>query len=101
MAIFELLTDLPIRTRERVLAILDTPANERPAQDQAFIDARTPYLTNEVLRYDSNDYILEAEGNSIPTGYEGFKKGAFFRLLTGQNAGLYVNAGNECDAYQD
>lgn len=112
MSTFELKTQLPYQDQLELDRCLAIPAAKRTASEQAFLDAREPYQYNKVLRYDtsavatpqnphpqaSTDLILEAEGNTLPTGYSGFKKGAIFRDLDKTGRNVYINVGTSSSA---
>ena len=87
MAKFEILTDLPKSTQAEVARIQAISSGQRLASETAFLTALTPYLTNVIVQTDNSGYITVAEGYTLPTGYTGFKNGAFFRVLgrTGKN----------------
>ena len=87
MATFELISQLHVLAQERLTAINAKSSANRTTQESAFLAALLPYVDNKVLRYassgdatetQSNDLILEAQGNTLPTGYSGFKHGAKF-----------------------
>jgi len=98
MPTFELIADLPESDRNEIYRILAISASNRTTQEVAFLASRSPYQENEVVRYDSDDLILEAEGNTLPTGYSGFKQGAFFRDLDKSGNNLYFNTGTSTSA---
>src|SRR5437763_468373 len=112
MATFELKENLSKSFQKELARILAIPSASRLTSEANFLLARVPYQKNRVLRYDtdaiktpqqpnpqsSTDNILEAEGESLPTGYSGFKQGATFYLLTRTGRNLYVNVGDSTSA---
>ena len=81
MAIFRIKEDLPRETRDELTRIEAKSSGLRTTTEANFLTALLPYRTNRVLRWDttlvqgstsaghlSTDNILEAEGNSLPTG---------------------------------
>lgn len=113
MPTFELKSQLPKATQNELERVNAISSDRRTATEAAFLASRSQYVNNRVLRYDtagyvtpqnpnpqlSTDLILEAEGDTLPTGYSGFKLGAFFRLTSktsGRN--LYVNVGSSSSA---
>ena len=100
MSTFELLSQLSKRDQKKILKILAIDSASRTSAEASFLAARLPYQDNEIVRYgaktdlaDESGLILEAEGNSLPTGYSGFKVGAFFRDLDKTGNNLYLNTG--------
>lgn len=107
MATFELKSQLPKADQDELDRISALSAAARTTQEANFLAAYLRYVTNRVMRYDvvvgptaqnpspqtSTQYIVEAEGNSLPTSYEGFKKGAFFWKLNRDGANLFINVG--------
>lgn len=89
--IFEIKTDLPKQTQAEIDRIQAIPVGLRTTTDANFLTNLAPYLTNVIFLQDSAGLILHAEGNSLPTGYPGFKKGALYRLLTRSGRNLYEN----------
>lgn len=119
MATFEIKEQLDKSTQDRIDAINAKDSAIRTVEEAAFLAARLQYATNRIIRYDTNTpftredksgldkgetlststyLILEAEGNTLPVGYEGFKKGAFFRDLDRAGQNLYVNVGTASSA---
>ena len=97
---FELKANLPHETRREIDRIQAKDSGVRTTQETNFLTALTPYLTNEVLLYSEDLYIARAAGNSLPTGYEGFQKGAIFAevdVTTGEEV-LYQNVGTVSSA---
>lgn len=89
--------DLSVSVIERLEAINALSSGLRSATDAAFLAARLPYLTNQVLLKDQeNDLIVIACGNSLPTGVDGFKVGALFIDL--DSNGMYSNTGSTVSA---
>jgi len=95
---FELLAQLPKADQNEVTRILAKAAAIRTTAEASFIAARLPYQTQEVVRYDSDGLILEAEGNTVPEGYANFKQGAFFRDLDKAGMNIYINTGDSTTA---
>lgn len=112
MASFELKKDLPVETRERLEELLakEDAGITLTTTEQNFIDALEPYQDNRVISYDtdrrlsttqdaeSDALILEAEGNTLPSGYEGFKQGARFYHLDEAGFNVYINVGTSTNA---
>lgn len=112
MASFELKKDLPVETRERLEELLakEDAGITLTTTEQNFIDALEPYQDNRVISYDTDRrlsttqdaeadaLILEAEGNTIPSGYEGFKQGARFYHLDEAGFNVYINVGTSLNA---
>jgi len=98
MSTFELISQLSKGDQDEVVRIMAKTAATRTTAEVAFLAARLPYQTNEVVRYDSDGLILEAEGNTVPEGYEGFKQGAFFRDLDKAGMNIYINTGSSTTA---
>jgi len=103
MATFELISSLPVKTREELTRIQALSSGHRTTQEAAFLTALDPYIDNQVLRYDGSndateveltDLIIEAEGNTVPQSYEGFKQGALFRDLDKAGMNIYINVGD-------
>jgi len=94
MASFELKSQLSQRDQDEINRIDGIASASRTPSETSFATSRAPYFKNKVLRYDttgivteqnpnpqsSSDLILEAEGETLPTGYSGFKQGATFYL---------------------
>jgi len=78
---FEILTDLPATTQLEIARIQAIDSTKRLTSESNFLTSMAPYLTNSIVLTDSAGVILNAAGNSLPTGYANFKKGALFRLL--------------------
>lgn len=89
-------TDLPIPTIERLEAINAQSSGLRTAADAAFLAARLPYLTNQILLKDEDNLIVIASGNTVPTSVDGFKAGALFIDL--DSDAIYTNTGDETSA---
>ena len=111
--VFELKENLPKITQDRLAELLAKASAKRTTEESAFLASLEPYQVNKVISYDtthfdvpqepksatrSSDLILHAEGNTIPEGYEGFKKGALFRDLDASGGNLYVNVGDNTSA---
>lgn len=96
--IFELKSDLNKAARDEIDRIESIPVAQRLTSEAAFLTALAPYLTNEVIERDSEDLITKAAGNTVPTSYPGFKKGALFTKKDAVGGGLYQNTGDETSA---
>jgi hypothetical protein len=88
--------DLPISTIERLEAINAQSSGLRTAVDAAFLAARLPYLTNQILLEDPDGMIVLASGNTVPTGEDGFKVGALF--IDVDSTAVYFNSGTTSSA---
>jgi len=111
MAKFLIKQDLS-KTDQAELTRIEVKASaDRTTQEANFLTALLPYRTNRVLRWDSDriasatnedhvstDNILEAEGNTLPTGDSGFKSGAIFYDLTRVGRNAYRNTGTSTAA---
>jgi len=84
-------SDLPVSVIERLTAINAISSGLRSAVDAAFLAARLPYLSNQVLLRDESELIVIASGNTLPTGEDGFKVGALF--IDTDSLAIYFNAG--------
>src|SRR3990167_11240148 len=106
MAKFLIKQDLSKDDQSELARIEAKSSGLRTTGEANFLTALLSYRTNRVLRWDttlvqgatnethlSTDNILEAEGNSLPTGDSGFKQGAVFYLLTKTGGNYYVNTG--------
>lgn len=98
MGTFKLKENLPYTTRQEIDRISAIASTKRLQSEADFLTALAPYLVNEVLLRDSNDLIVKASGNDLPTGDTGFKKGAIFIKKNATDSGLYTNDGNETSA---
>src|SRR3990167_1691484 len=84
----------------------------RTTTEANFLTALDPYRTNRILRWNtdsvtdpqnprnraSGDLILEAEGNTLPTGDSGFQTGAIFYDLDKTGGNVYRNTGTSDSA---
>jgi hypothetical protein len=109
---FELKSQLSIGDQLEIDRVLAIDSEKRTTEEAEFLDARDPYVHNRIIRYDTagiatnqnpnpeatTDLILEAEGNVLPNGYEGFRKGAKFFILTDPVNIWYENKGDENSA---
>ena len=96
MAIFKLKSQLPRSTQDEIDRVLAIPSAQRLASESAFLTALgTDYTSNEVVAYDSYGLILRAVGITVPTGAEGFVKGAFFIKTNASGNGTYMNTGTD------
>ncbi len=98
MSAFKIKENLPQATRDEIDRISAIPSAQRLQSEADFLTALAPYLVNEVILRDSNDLIVKASGNDIPTGDSGFKKGAIFIKKNADDSGLYTNDGDETSA---
>ena len=98
MATFELKSDLPLKTRNKIDYLEAIPSANRTANQAAFLSALTPYLTNQVISVDVDGNILAASGLTVPTGYSGFAKNATFIKTDASTNGLYTNTGSTTSA---
>lgn len=94
MAKFEIKTDLPITTQLEIDRIEGIVSDARTDEDNAFMTSLAPYLTNEVIAYDSDGLIINARGNTVPDSYPNFAKGAVFIKSNATGNGLYINIGD-------
>lgn len=101
MANFEIKTDLPKLTQAEIDRISAIPAAQRLVSEAAYLTSLSPYLTNEIIDKDVNGLILRAAGNTVPTGYAGFKKGALFTKKDATGRAVYENSGDETTAAWD
>lgn len=95
---FEVKSDLSIENQREIDRISAIPSAQRTALEAAFLVARAPFLTNEIISKDATNLILLAAGNTLPTSYTGFKKGGLFIKKDNSGAGLYQNTGDETSA---
>jgi len=96
MASFEIKQELPQKTRQEIDRIEAIDSGLRTTKEAAFLVALAPYLTNEVIARDEERDIIEAAGETLPTGYSGFAKSATFRktdVASGTKA-RYENVGD-------
>ena len=108
MAKFELKSDLSVSFQVRLAQLLAKQAalgaTGLTAEETAFLTARKPYQKNRVITWDTRDIlsaqqpnptdnpqILEAEGESLPTGYPNFKQWAIFLLLGHAGRNSFTN----------
>jgi len=101
MAIFELKSDLPLKTQEKIDYLEAIDSAKRTTAQAAFLTALTPYLTNAVLSVDASGNIVAASGLTVPTGYSGFAKNATFVKTDATANGLYTNTGTTSVAAWD
>jgi len=94
MAVFEIKSDLPIETQKKIDAIEAIPVAVRTANQTAFLTALAPYLTNLIISVGADSLITSASGLTVPTGYPGFRKGAFFTKTDASTNGQYMNVGS-------
>ncbi len=75
--------------------ILDIESDFRTASESQWLTRRAIYIYNEIIDEDDAGNILEAQGQTLPTGYSGFSKGAIFRIVDTANnlRGMYENTG--------
>lgn len=98
MALFQVKSDLSVSQQKEMDRILAIPEAQRLESDAAFLTALAPYLTNQVVQRDARGFITLALGETLPTDFEGFSKGALFIELDAEGNGLYVNTGDESEA---
>lgn len=101
MATFELKSDLPLSTQNKIDALELIPVAQRTVSQAAFLTSLTPYLTNAVLGVDASGNITAASGLTVPTGYSGFAKNATFVKTDAATNGLYTNVGSTTVASWD
>jgi hypothetical protein len=101
MSVFLLKSDLPIETQKKIDAIEAIPVANRTDPQTDFLTALLPYLTNSVISVDENGLILVASGLTVPTGAEGFSKGASFIKTDATGNGLYMNTADETSSAWD
>ncbi len=98
MTTFEVKTDLPVEIQNEIDRISAIPSGQRSVSEAAFLTSRSVYLTNEIIRKDDAGLILEASGNTLPTSYSGFRKGAEFYKKDAVGNSKYENVGDETSA---
>lgn len=96
--IFEIKSDLPLSVQQEIDRIELIASGQRSATEANYLVSLAPYLTNEVISRDPEDLIVLASGNTVPTSYAGFSKGALFIKKDAAGAGLYNNTGDENSA---
>ena len=101
MATFPIKSDLTIAEQNKMDALLAITAAQRTTSQIAWLAARLPYQTNVVISVDVDGNILAASGLTIPTGLEGFVKGATFTKTDATGNGLYMNTGTSTVAAWD
>lgn len=95
---FQTKSDLTSQTLQELERIIAINSALRTTEETKFYNARLPYLTNEVISEDADGLILQAAGNTLPTGLTGFKKGALFIKKDAATTGLYQNIGDQTSA---
>lgn len=92
---FPVKSDLPFSDRQELDRLLNITEDFRTASESAWLVSRSVYIYNDVVARDVDENILEARGQTLPTGYEGFAKGAIFRVVDAANniRALYENTG--------
>lgn len=100
MATFQTKSDLPLKTRQEIDRIQAIDSGLRTTKEADFLTALDPYLSNEVMSRDAAGNIVRAGGETLPSEYEGFAKGAVFVLTNAADGtkGLYENVGTTADA---
>ena len=101
MATFPIKSDLTIAEQNKMDALLAITAAQRTTSQAAWLAARLPYQTNVVIKVGADGNILAASGLTLPTGLEGFSKGATFTKTDATGNGLYMNTGDETSATWD
>jgi len=99
--IFELKSDLPQSTQDKIDAIQAIPSAQRTTTQTAFLTSLAPYLTNLVISVGEDGLITSASGLTVPTGYAGFRKGATFIKTDATTKGMYENVGSTTVATWD
>jgi hypothetical protein len=94
---FALKKDLPFTDQEEIDRLVSIPVAQRTASESAWLATREQYQYNAVIQENDDGYIVEAQGNTLPSGTSGFLKGATFHLLNADYSlrGLYENTGDE------
>lgn len=95
---FKIKENLPKSVQAKIVVLQNKQAYELDQVEADFLLALNPYLTNKVISYDADGLILEASGNSLPTGDTGFGKGSRFTLKNATGNGSYINVGDETGA---
>lgn len=100
MSSFELKANLPTETRQEIDRVEAIESEQRTTEEANFLTALSPYLTNEVLIYSEEGYIARSAGETVPTGYSGFQKGALFAKVDVATDAevLYQNVGTVSSA---
>lgn len=101
MPVFEIKSDLPLETQNKIDYIEAIPSAKRTTNQANFLTALAPYLTNVILSVDETGLIISAAGLTVPTGYEGFRKGATFVKTDATTKGTYENVGDDTSATWD
>ena len=78
MAIFEIKSDLPLETRQEIDRVQAIDSGLRTTKEAALLTSLTPYLTNEIIKLNADEEIVQAQGETVPTGYSNFAVGAIF-----------------------
>ena len=98
MAEFQTRDNLPVKDKVELERIMGITSAMRSTVEAAFYAALLPYVTNEIISRDDDDLIVLAAGNTLPTGYEGFKHGSTFIKLDSADKALYENTGTSTSA---
>jgi len=98
MAKFFVKSDLPMSTQNEIDRISAISSSLRTTAEVAFLTALDPYLYNEIMSRDENGDILQAGGNTLPTGYEDFAVGATFIKKDNTGQAIYENVGTTSSA---
>lgn len=98
--IFEILADLPVKTRQEIARIQAIDSGLRNTNEANLLTAMAPYLTNEIVLENAAGDIVIARGETVPDEYTGFAKGALFIKSNAADGtkGLYENQGTNTDA---
>lgn len=98
--IFEILADLPTKTRQEIARIQALDSSQRNTNEAALLVSMAPYLTNEIVLENAAGDIVIATGQTVPDEYTGFAKGALFIKSNAADGtkGLYENQGTNTDA---
>lgn len=75
---FKTKSSLPIATQQEIERILAIDSGQRTSSEADFLTSLAPYLTNEIILAKADGSIVIAEGSEVPSGAEGFIKGAEF-----------------------
>lgn len=97
---FPVKADLPFADQQLLVNTLAVPVAQRTASQSAYLTARATYIYNEIFTRDSAGDILGAQGQTLPTGYTGFAKGATFIVIDASNniRAQYENTGTNTSA---
>jgi hypothetical protein len=94
MAKFLIKSDLPISDQRKIDALEAIPSAQRTVSQAAYLTALAPYRTNLIISVGEDGLINSASGLTVPTGLEGFRKGAVFIKTDAATNGQYQNTGD-------